>query len=72
MIINRTWAMPASDTFDVKPIGDFVRRYLVMSTLSVDPFARNKRWATLTNDIDPNTLAENHLDAEIFLKVITQ
>lgn len=32
--------MPSADTFSVKPIGDFVRRYLAESKASVDPFAR--------------------------------
>lgn len=58
--------MPSADTFSVKPIGDFVQRYLAASTRSVDPFARNKRWATFTNDLDPSTLAEHHTDAEAF------
>ena len=64
---SRTWAMPNSDTFDVVPIGDFVRSYLMNAEVSVDPFARNNRWATYTNDLDPNTSAKHHLDAERFL-----
>lgn len=43
-----------------------MRKYLVTSEVSVDPFARNKRWATHTNDLDPATQAEHHLDAEAF------
>jgi len=34
----------------------------------IDPFARNCGWATLTNDIDPTTRAEFHMDALDFLK----
>jgi hypothetical protein len=68
MKFSRHWAMPSSDTFDVKPIGDFVRRYLAESAVSVDPFARNKEWATYTNDLNPNTKAKNHRDAELFLQ----
>jgi len=60
--------MPSKDTFECRPIGDFVKRYLAASTCSVDPFARNKLWATHTNDINPTTKAEFHLDAEVFLK----
>ncbi len=48
-------------------MGDFVRRYMRGSEVSVDPFARNKRWATFTNDINPNTEAEFHLEARVFL-----
>lgn len=70
MKFSRTWAMPNSDTFSVKPIGEFVQRYLAASKVSIDPFARNKRWATYTNDLNPKTEAEHHMDAEDFLKMI--
>lgn len=60
--------MPTADTFDCKPIGDFVRGYL--QGVSVDPFARNKRWATYTNDLNPNTSADYHMDAEAFLEML--
>lgn len=64
----RVWAMPNADTFDVRPIGDLVRKYL--NGVSVDPFARNKRWATHTNDLNPNTEAEHHMDAVAFLDML--
>jgi hypothetical protein len=72
MQINRKWAMPSSDTFDVSPIGEFVKLYLRQSKISIDPFARNKRWATYTNDINPNTAAEYHLDVVDFLKMLIE
>lgn len=68
MKFTRQWAMPASDTFDCKPIGEFVRSYL--RGVSVDPFSRNKRWATHTNDLNPATQAEHHMDAEAFLVML--
>jgi hypothetical protein len=64
---NREWAMPSGDTFTVRPIGDFVRKYLAQSKVSVDPFARNNKWATYTNDLSRNTLAQRHMDAPGFL-----
>ena len=64
--------MPNSDTFDVKPIGDFVKRYLANSKVSIDPFARNKKWATYTNDLNPATSADYHLDAEEFLNILAK
>ncbi len=70
MNITRVWAMPSSDTFDISPIGDFVKKYLRQSKVSVDPFARNKRWATYTNDLNPETAAEYHLDARDFLQTL--
>jgi hypothetical protein len=67
-VFSRVWAMPCSETFSVKPIGEMVRRYLDVADVSCDPFARNKRWATYTNDLNPNTSAEYHMDAEDFLR----
>ena len=64
----RVRAFASADTFDIKPIGELVRRYLRQSTVSIDPFARNKRWATYTNDLNPKTEAEYHLDAADFLE----
>lgn len=68
MKFRRAWAMPTADTFDCKPIGEFVRGYL--RGVSVDPFARNKRWATHTNDLNPATAAEHHMDAVDFLAML--
>ena len=64
---SRHFAMPNAETFGIRPIGDFVRLYLARSNISVDPFARNRRWATHTNDINPKMAAEHHMDAEAFL-----
>ncbi len=71
MKFSRVWAMPNSETFSVPPIGNFVRRYLLSSKVSVDPFARNKDWATHTNDLNPNTSAQHHMDAEMFLNQLS-
>lgn len=72
MNINREWAMPNSDTFSVPPIGEFVKKYLVNSKVSVDPFARNKEWATYTNDLNPQTSAQYHLDALEFMEGLAE
>ena len=72
MNISRTWAMPHSDTFSVPPIGEFVKKYLKNSTVSVDPFARNKEWATYTNDLNPETSAQYHLDALEFMEGLAE
>lgn len=65
---SRMWAMPDKNTFDIRPIGLMVKRYLSQSIVSIDPFARDKLWATHTNDLNSNTQAEYHLDAKIFLE----
>ena len=70
MKFSRAWSMPSADTFDCRPIEEFVRRYL--QGVSVDPFARNKRWATHTNDLNPATTAEHHMDAEAFLFILAE
>lgn len=61
---HRAWAMPNAETFSIKPIGALVQRFLRESMVSVDPFSRNKTWATFTN---PTTQADNHVDAREFL-----
>ena len=70
MIFNRYWAWPSADTFDIPPIGGFVKSYLRKSQISVDPFARNKTWFNFTNDLNPKTSAEYHMDAEAFLLML--
>lgn len=64
---SRCFAMPNAATFSIKPIGEFVQRYMAGAKVSVDPFARNRDWATYTNDINPSTSARSHQDAEAFL-----
>jgi hypothetical protein len=68
--ISRTWAMASPDTFDIPPIAGFVQKYLMRSEVSVDPFARNKRWATHTNDLNPATAAHHHMEAGDFLRLL--
>lgn len=66
--INRIWAMPSPDTFTIPPIAEIVKRYL--AGVSVDPFARNNKWATYTNDLNPETSAEYHMDAADFIDML--
>lgn len=68
MEITRVWAMPNADTFQVKPIGNFVRKYLENSKYSIDPFARNCEFATVRNDLNTLTAATHHMDALEFLR----
>jgi len=68
MKMTRVFAMPNSETFTVAPIGAFVQRYLASATVSVDPFARNKTWFTHTNDLNPQTSAQHHMDAGAYLE----
>lgn len=65
---SRVWGMPSRHTFDCSPIGEFVQRYLSVSTVSVDPFCGNKTWATYSNDLNPLAPCVYHGDAEEFLR----
>jgi hypothetical protein len=60
--------MPNKNTFSVRPIGEFVQRHL--AGISVDPFARNYSAADYTNDINPKTSADYHMDAVKFLELM--
>jgi hypothetical protein len=68
--MNRVWAMPSADTLSIPPFRQLVKKYLHTSKVSVDPFARNCTWATYTNDLNPDTAAEYHLEADEFLKLL--
>lgn len=68
-MISRAWAMPNSNTFSVKPIGEFVARYVKESNSSIDPFARDRNDATVTNDLNTKTGAQYHMDANDFLRM---
>jgi hypothetical protein len=69
---SREWDMPSADTFSVPAIGCFVKRYLLKSKISIDPFARNSRLATYRNDLNPDTAAPYHMDALEFLQKLKQ
>ncbi len=70
MKFSRVFCMPCADTFSIKPIREFVGRYLAESKVSIDPFARDKLLATYTNDLCPNTKVVHHMDAEDFCKML--
>jgi hypothetical protein len=59
---TRVFAMPNSATFELLPVRKLLARH-VAGPLIVDPFARNSKVGTYTNDIDPASTAESHMDA---------
>ena len=67
---SRIWAMPNANTFEIRPIFDFVRRYVSNASVIVDPFARDSKIATYTNDLNPETAAEYHMEALDFLDMV--
>jgi hypothetical protein len=68
MIINRTWEMPNSNTFDIKCINKLIHKYLKYEMVSIDPFANKCNLAKITNDLNPEYDTDFHLDAVDFLK----
>ena len=68
MIISRTWAMPNSRTFKIKPIASLLDSHL--SGRSIDPFANSNRFATITNDINPEYECDCCMDALDFVRSI--
>lgn len=72
MIINRTWAMPNSNTFSIKPIFELIEKYIIPcdNKVIVDPFANKNIIANITNDIDPSMPTLYHMDATKFLSIL--
>lgn len=67
---TRTWSMPNSQTFKIKPIKQFILQALT-DGIWIDPFVRNsvfKDIMTYTNDLNPKFEATHHKDALEFLK----
>ena len=67
MRINRVWSMPNKNTFSIPEIKNFIEQELPKGE-TIDPFARNSNLAKITNDLDPETTAQNHLEAIDFLR----
>jgi hypothetical protein len=67
MKIERKWAMPNHNTFSIKPIREFIGEVPIQS---IDPFARNSKLATITNDLNPDFDTTHNMDALDFLKTI--
>jgi 16S rRNA G966 N2-methylase RsmD len=70
LLLSREWAMPSADTFSIEPIRKFIRRHYRHGIVSIDPFARNSKSATYTNDLNPKTAADYHMDATEFCAML--
>lgn len=66
--------MPSGDTFSIGPIATLLAGYLnpirAAGGVIVDPFARNSRLATHTNDLNPATDAQHHIDAADYCRML--
>jgi hypothetical protein len=58
------------ETFSLPPVARLLDRYLSGARVIVDPFARDSKRGTLTNDLNPATAAEYHLTAEDFVEQV--
>lgn len=70
MIINRQWCMPNKRTFDIKPINEFIFRWIDnhIHKIIIDPFANNNKIANITNDLNKTYKTTYNMDALDFLK----
>lgn len=70
MEIKRAWAMPNGQTFTIPPIRQFVENAIPKNGVIVDPFANNSKYATISNDLNPEFKTDYHLDALEFLRTL--
>jgi len=68
ILIEREWAMPNKNTFEIKPINSLIREELTAGKW-IDPFANRNKFATITNDLNKEYDTDYHLDALDFLKM---
>jgi hypothetical protein len=68
--LRRGFAVANPETFKIKLIRDFVQKHMKPDGVSVDPFARNCKLATITNDLNPATDAHYHIEALDFLELL--
>lgn len=62
--------MPSADTFRIQPIAALLDRVLAGCGTVIDPFARDATRGTLTNDLNPETRAEYHMEAGDFCDML--
>lgn len=67
--IERVWAMPNSNTFDIKPIAELLQDEVDLNNKWIDPFANKNKIASITNDLNKDFNTDYHLDALDFLKL---
>lgn len=67
--ITREWAMPNSNTFNIKPISELLKKYVKYGELWIDAFANNSKIATITNDLNTEYDTDYHMDALDFFKM---
>lgn len=61
--------MPNSNTFNIKPISELLKKYVKYGELWIDAFANNSKIATITNDLNTEYDTDYHMDALDFFKM---
>lgn len=71
MQLDKQWAMPNANTFNIKPIKELLLRYNlpIEEKIVIDPFANVSSFGTITNDLNPEMPTDYHLDALEFLQM---
>jgi hypothetical protein len=64
---SRKFAMGNPETFSLAPVSMLLDRWLSDAKVIIDPFARNSSRGTVTNDLNPDTIAQFHEPAEEFV-----
>jgi hypothetical protein len=70
MKITRHWNMASSDTLSIPCFLDAFNQY--KCGFIIDPFARNSKLGTFTNDLNPETNAQHHMTADKFLNMLIE
>ena len=68
IVMERVWAMPNKNTFEIKPIKALIEEELT-DGLWIDPFANRNKLATITNDLNTEYDTDYHMDALDFMKM---
>jgi len=71
MIVERVFAFPNKNTFQIEPIRKLIYEELV-DGIVIDPFANEAKIASITNDLDPQYDTDYNLDALEFLKLFDE
>lgn len=67
--IERVWAMPNKNTFEILPIKKLIGEEVDLNKYWIDPFANRNKIATVTNDLNMEYDTDYHLDALDFMKL---
>jgi hypothetical protein len=65
---TRVFALANRNTFSIKPVAGLLAKYIKPTDRILEPFARDSRWGTVTNDSNKKTAAMFHMDALDFVR----